>query len=286
MSQPTTSPALTALELSEATAILTRYMSQSAVRFSISGGAAALLLRIHYDLPLRLTEDIDLVVQPTGTVTAESISAWLLKAFPTTFIATTVYGVDIPTLAFQRPDGSFKYVEIEMFDVDTWPSRPQYDLENPDNDVTLIPVHGVDVPVFSARWLLREKIVTAFERQESLKGRTDLDDACALLKAVEMNVVDLTNHEDAVRHIHTVRPEAQEELELKVICPSVLGQPWAWNELAGVYWRFKEDQLRYLDEELQSHRFEWDPRHTCWYFNLGEQVWDYREEREDIILRE
>lgn len=112
-----------------------------------------------------------------------------------------LYGVPIPMLAFHRADGSIRHVEIEIFDVEAWPQRPQYNLDDPDNDVTVVTVSGVQVPVFSARWLLREKITTAFERHGSRKEHTDLDDACALLDAIEPNGLDPTGREEAVRHI-------------------------------------------------------------------------------------
>ncbi|CAK7267516.1 hypothetical protein SEPCBS57363_002629 [Sporothrix epigloea] len=179
---------------------------------------------MHYGLRTRITEDIDLVVRPTAGVTAESTSAKLLHDFPDAFVAKVVYGVSIPSLIVQRDDGSVKHVEIEMFDVQAWPHRPQYDLDNPDNDVTVIPVSGVGVPVFSARWLLREKIVTALGRKGSKKEETDVDDACALLEIVDAGSVNLGDHPEAVQHFLDRRPDKQSLLQLKVVCPEFLGQ--------------------------------------------------------------
>lgn len=283
MPRSSASRPLTPQELAQAVANLAQYLSMANARYSISGGAASMLIRMQYGLPLRSTEDIDLVVQPTASVTTESISAWLLQNYPTAFVTKTVHGVSVPALAFQRSDGTVKHIEVEIFDVNAWPQRPQYNLDNPDNDITQVSISGVEIPVFSARWLLREKIITAFERQGSRKERTDLDDACALLEVVEMNSLDLTSHEGAVQHILAQRPNARQSLELKIMCPSVLGESWIWNESAGVFWRVEGDQLRYLDAELRRHKFKWDPRTQVWYLTVGGRSW-YLSEDDNLVF--
>ncbi|EGX92211.1 hypothetical protein CCM_06372 [Cordyceps militaris CM01] len=224
MPQPTQTTGLTLEEVEQAVATLVPYLQAAGARFSISGGAASLLIRRHHGVAARVTEDIDLVVQPSARVTAESISSYLLQAYPTVFVGKELYGTIMPALAFTRPDGSVKHVEIEIFDVSVWPQRPQYNLDDPANEVTTLCVLGVDTPVFSARWLIREKIVTAFERRGSRKEATDLDDAIALLNLVEDNSIDMTNFEDAVRHIYSSCPEDRQILELKIHCPNVLGE--------------------------------------------------------------
>ncbi|KAM6515471.1 hypothetical protein FSOLCH5_009696 [Fusarium solani] len=145
-------------------------------------------------------------------MTAESISHWLLENFPTAFVARRQFDVTTPAVTIQRHDGSLKHVEIEMFDVGAWPNRPQYNLDDPDNDFTVISVNGVDVPIFSARWLLREKIVTVFERQGTRKEETDLDDISILLETVDVNELDLTDLEDEVQHAVAQLPESFELL--------------------------------------------------------------------------
>lgn len=268
----------------QAVASLSQHLSQSEAQFSISGGAATSIVRMHYGFAQRATDDIDLVIQPRGSITAESISNWLLETFPAVFVAKQHFGVTTPAITIQRRDGSTQHVEIEMFDVGSWPNRPQYNLDDPDNDVTMMTVNGVEVPIFSARWLLREKIVTAFERQGTRKEETDLDDISFLLEAVDLNGLDLTGREDAVRHAVAQLPESFELLCLKVICPDVLGNPWVWDEYAEVYWAFKEN-LQYLDENLERHNFEWDTSSQVWYFrNEKGQTWFYNNETEGLML--
>ncbi|KAM5353595.1 hypothetical protein ACJ41O_000245 [Fusarium nematophilum] len=272
-------------ELLQAVANVSQFLSQSGAQFSISGGAAASIIRMQYGLPPRVTDDIDLVVQPRGSVTAESISSWLLENFPEAFVQISQYGIITPALAFQRRDGTVKNIDIEIFDVHAWPHRPQYNLDDPENDSIMVPISGVQVPVFSARWLLREKVITAFERQGSRKEETDLDDACALLEAVELNELDLTGREEAVRHIVARRPDHAQLLELKIVCRAVFGEPWTWHESAGVHWRFEGNELRYLDGELRRHGFEWDAGCELWYLtdNAG-RTWYYSGETGDLEI--
>ncbi|KAI6777699.1 antigen [Emericellopsis cladophorae] len=248
-----------------------------------SSGSSA-MIRMQYGLPHRNTDDIDLVVQPTDSITAESISTWLLQSYPTAFVTKSVHGVLVPALRFQRSDGSVKNFEIEIFDVGAWPQRSQYDLSNPANEVVRILISGFEVPVFSARWLLREKIVTALERQGSRKERTDLEDACALVQVVDITSLDLTGHAEAVQHILTKKPDYRQQLELKIICPDVLGRSWTWNESAGVYWRLEGDQLRYMDDEVKRHKFKWEATAGVRYFKVSSGTWYYNGDDGDIAF--
>ncbi|KAK2591470.1 hypothetical protein QQS21_010846 [Conoideocrella luteorostrata] len=265
-------------ELAQAVAKLAQCLKQSRAQYSISGGAASMVVCMQHGLEdVRSTEDIDLVVQPAGDITAESISTWLLQNYPNDFVAKITYGVSIPSLAFRRSNGSITYIEIEMFE-------SMFGLKDLNNEVVMIDVSGVQVPVFSARWLLREKIITAFERRGSKKERTDVEDACNLLEAVKSDSVDLTNREDAVRHLLAKRPDIRQSLEVKVICPAVLGRPWAWNEYAEIYWRFEKDELRCVDENIQPHKCEWNEAARVWYFTAGGRSWFYSAECNDLRL--
>ncbi|KAI8667513.1 hypothetical protein NCS56_00887900 [Fusarium sp. Ph1] len=69
---------LTPEELPQAAAKPAQFISRSNARFSIGGGAASTIIRMQFGLPQRTTEDIDLVIQPSGSITADSISTWLL----------------------------------------------------------------------------------------------------------------------------------------------------------------------------------------------------------------
>ncbi|RMZ79363.1 hypothetical protein DV738_g3305, partial [Chaetothyriales sp. CBS 135597] len=268
-------PSLRPEEIALAVSQVAQLLRPANVRFSFSGGAAATLIRMQYGLTLRSTDDIDLVIQPTSTFSAESISAWLIKHYPNEFVVKTVYGVSSPALVFKKSDGGITHIEVEIFDVNAWPQRPQYNLDDPENEVITVDVSGVQVPVFGPRWQLREKIVTAFERQGNRKSDTDLEDASNLLMVVGQNSVNLVGHEDAVRHFLLKRPEIRQRLELKVNCPEVLGSPWTWDGSAGVYWRSEGEKLRYLDQKLHQHEFEWDEKKSVYYLTVGGRSWYY-----------
>lgn len=213
---------LTPDELAQAAAILARHLEHCGTHFSISGGAAASLLRFKYQVSSRATDDIDLVVQPKGNIDAESVSKWLCDTYPEVFGTKEIYGVPIPVIKFTRDDGSRIDIEIEMFDVRAWPTRPQYDLSSPDNECITVPVDGIMVPIFGPRWILREKIVTAYERQGSRKEATDLVDISQLLLLRDLDPVDLSHYPEAVSYVLSKRPGFLPLMKQKVHCPSVL----------------------------------------------------------------
>jgi hypothetical protein len=251
-------------ELATAVSILAKHLQVCNVQYSIAGGAASTLLRLHYNVAPRVTEDIDLVVQPRDGLDAQGVSQTLVAYYPDTFTTKKVFGVDLPVLKFQRHDGSVVSVDIEMFDILAWPQRPQYNLNDPDNDQATITVQGVEVNVFSPRWLLREKIVTAYERAGARKEASDLTDAEALLLLVPDNCLDLSTRDDAVQHVLSQMPENETLLQLKIYCPNVLGA--TWNGESGIYWRIENDGPWYLNG-LTRHRFLWDEETSQWYLN-------------------
>ncbi|KAJ8132608.1 hypothetical protein O1611_g1014 [Lasiodiplodia mahajangana] len=260
-------PSITPDELSRAVAILARHLNEGGVTFTISGGAANSLLLASLGHVRRVTEDIDLVVQPdpANKIDVEAVSEWLLKKDPAVFGEKKLYGVSMPTLIFVKDDKSTVHIDIEMFDVIAWPERPQYDLSNSANEQVTLMVEGVPVRVFAASWQLREKIVTAHERHGSQKMKADLADVQSLLPTVEYNSLDMSQHEDAVLHTLTQRPELRELLQVKIFCPAVLGDPWTWHDEAYVFVRFEEGIPWYLDGGLKRHRFKWDAKNGLYY---------------------
>jgi hypothetical protein len=131
----------------------------------------------------------------------------------------------------------------------------------------MVSVDGMSVPIFSARWQLREKIVTAYERQASGKAKSDLADAVTLLGLVDDGSLDLTQQWQAVQHFLSARPGERELLQIKVKCLRVLGDPWVWNEEAQVYFRFENNAPWYLDESLERHKFLWNEDAKVYYIN-------------------
>ena len=118
------------------------------VQFGIIGGAAMALIRDHEgDDQIRMTRDIDLIVQPDmgHRINAEAVSKRLLEDFPSQFEAVTsdlLRGVSIPAARITRDDGTHILVEVEMFDVDSWPHRQQYDLNKTRNSRVPVRIGG------------------------------------------------------------------------------------------------------------------------------------------------
>jgi hypothetical protein len=102
------------------------------VQFGIFGGAAVALILDHNNDPFRITQDIDLIVRldESRQIDAEYVSRRLLQEFPSKFGAVDCHGVAVPAARITRVDGTQVLVQVEMFDVDAWPDRPQYDLNN------------------------------------------------------------------------------------------------------------------------------------------------------------
>ncbi|KAI1120015.1 hypothetical protein F5Y10DRAFT_290448 [Nemania abortiva] len=254
-------------ELSRAVSILAWHLNEGGVTFTISGDAGNSLLQESLGQFRRTTQEIDLVVQPdpAHNISAQTVSQWLLSKDPAVFAQKMLYGVPMPALIFIKDDKSTAYVDIQVFDVSVWPDRPQYDLSNPANEQVMLMVNNVPVRVFAASWQLREKIVTAYERQGSQKMKTDLDDAEGLLSIVGYNALDMIQHEDAVLHMLTKRPRSRELLQIKISCPAILGDPWTWYQEAYVFVRFEEGTPWYLDGNLRRHQFKWDEQNELYY---------------------
>ena len=210
-------------ELAKAAVILTRHLEHCGTDFSINGGTAVSLLRFKYQVVARVTDDIDLVIQPKEEIDAESVSKWMCDTYPEVFGEKKIYGFTIPVVKFTRNNGSKIEIELELFDVRAWPQRPQYDLTSPENERITVSVDGVDIPIFGPRWLLREKIVTAYDRRGSQKEITDLADITQLLMIPGLSPVDLSHHPESVSHVLSQRPGLEPFLKRGVYCPTVLG---------------------------------------------------------------
>src|SRR5204862_55568 len=134
---------------------------------SICGGAAIALIEDQHNVEFRMTRDINLIVQPDKSrqIDAETASEKLLSDFPSQFEAVHRFGVIIPTARITRGDGTQVLIEVEIFDVEAWPARQQYDLNNKRNARVQVPISGGRTAyVLSPVWLLREKIVTQYRR--------------------------------------------------------------------------------------------------------------------------
>ncbi|KAI5865737.1 hypothetical protein GGS23DRAFT_554002 [Durotheca rogersii] len=208
------------------------------VQFAIMGGAACSLLRAVYNIEYRGTNDVDLIIAPTQSFNAESISNWLVKTHPGKVRSVQQFGVATPAIPISRGDDEY-LVEIEIFDVQAWPNRQQYDLSdavaNPTETLSFesqpsvsgsgSPSGVVGVPVMHPKWLLREKILSQHERQGSAKERTDISDIRALLDIYsgEPLIFSSQEHVDSLQALVQKAPDLTSGLKRAVSCPQVFG---------------------------------------------------------------
>lgn len=211
-------------ELKQALQILSNILAKKGVHFGVIGGAACCLVRSQYGLPYRGTADIDLVVTPDpgNHIDADSVSRWLYEQNSHHFAKVDQYGVSIPAINLSRGNQQL-LVEVEIFDINAWPNRPQYNLRDPDNDRTFIQVDQAQVPILSPRWLLREKIMSQYQRQGSLKEGTDMDDIDQLTRVVQEGALTLDQPEQvqALKALLVKRPDLKGRLRSKIVCPEV-----------------------------------------------------------------
>jgi hypothetical protein len=147
------------------------------IRYAIMGGAAICLIA---DDPNRRTKDVDLVIQvDERSITADKLTHRLLTSYPDHFGPINQFGHIIPGYKLTLPGGKLRLVDLEVFDEQSWPERPQYDLQT--TTAMIVPVNERQVKIFNPAWLLREKILSQHGRQGSAKEQTDIADLRSML---------------------------------------------------------------------------------------------------------
>lgn len=97
------------------------------IDYAIMGGAATCLLDKY---STRRTKDVDIVIHVDHRmITADNLTTQLLKSFPSDFEGISQYGHIIPAYKLRRSDGAVLSVELEVFDYQSWPQRPQYNIQ-------------------------------------------------------------------------------------------------------------------------------------------------------------
>ncbi|KAH8657795.1 hypothetical protein BX600DRAFT_514345 [Xylariales sp. PMI_506] len=187
------------------------------VKFAVIGGAACSLLRVVNGSDYRATKDFDLVIAPTKSFNAEILSNWLVKKHPGRVRSVANFGVITPAIPIYREQVEY-LVEVEIFDIEAWPNRQQYNLEDTtSNPITTVPLPQASskstrvatIPVMHPTWLLREKILSQYERQGSLKERSDISDIQALLGIIRQQALVLSTekHITALKNLMAKRPD-------------------------------------------------------------------------------
>ena len=102
----------------------------------------------------------------------------LLTSFPSDFGPVNQFGHIIPAYRLRFPGGKEQLVELEVFDHQSWPQRPQYNLQTASRRT--LNINGYPVKTFSPEWILREKILSQYQRQGP-KAQTDIRDVERLI---------------------------------------------------------------------------------------------------------
>ncbi|EEP82174.1 hypothetical protein UREG_07039 [Uncinocarpus reesii 1704] len=201
---------------------LAQKLDSLGIDYALMGGAAVCLLAPN---PNRKTEDVDLVIHvDQRMITADQLTQRLLEGFPNDFGPVSQFGHTIPAFKLQLPGGVVHLVELEVFDYQSWPQRPQYNI--PTASRTTINIDGQAVKVFGPEWLLREKILSQYQRQGSAKERVDVRDISNLIPLAVSGKpeLDFNQNEDlqtALAHLVRNRPALVEALKAKIKCTTV-----------------------------------------------------------------
>ena len=115
---------------------------------------------------------VDLVIHvDQRMITADRLTLQLLTSYPSDIVLIDQFGHIIPGFKLSITGGGFDVVHLEIFDHQSWPQRPQYNIETASRKT--ITVNGRTVKTFSPEWILREKILSQHEHEGTLKEATD-----------------------------------------------------------------------------------------------------------------
>ncbi|EEH37678.1 hypothetical protein PAAG_08096 [Paracoccidioides lutzii Pb01] len=209
-------------ELKNVVSVLAQKLDSLDIDYAIMGGAATCLLSGDPD---RRTEDIDLVIHVDHRkITADNLTTQLLTSFPSDFEGVSQFGHTIPAYKLRRPGGAVQLVELEVFDYQSWPQRPQYNLQAATR--TTLNINGQKVKLFSPEWILREKILSQYQRQGSRKEGTDIRDIISMIPLAvpgrpELNFNGSQELQTALANLVQKRPDLRQSLKVKIKCSAV-----------------------------------------------------------------
>ena len=211
-------------ELRTIVSSLAQVLDHLGITYAIMGGAAVHLLTGD---PNRHTKDVDLVIQVDHrNITADKLTQQLLTLYPNYFGSVNQFGHTIPGFKLGLPGGGFRLVELEIFDHQSWPQRPQYNLQTTVRST--IAVEGRMVKTFNPQWILREKILSQYQRQGTPKEVTDIRDVINMLPVVAANSPELDFNSSpvlktALANLLGKRPQLLQQLRQKIRCTAVFG---------------------------------------------------------------
>lgn len=215
-------PTLTDQQLRIVVVELSQTLDALQTDYALMGGAAVCLT---VNNPNRMTEDVDLVIHvDQRMITADRLTTELLTKYPSKFAPVHLFGHTIPGYRLLLPGGIIRVVVLEIFDFYSWPQRPQYNLQTASRRTWNI--NGYPVKMFSPEWILREKILSQYERQGSAKQATDIFDLMSIMPFAipgkpEMNFENDQQLRNALSYLLQKHPELTTRLKEKINCVDV-----------------------------------------------------------------
>ncbi|CRL20953.1 Protein of unknown function DUF1814 [Penicillium camemberti] len=216
-------PVLLQTQLEHVAATIAQRLDTLKIDYAMMGGAAVCLMAPD---PQRATEDVDLVIRVDHrSITADLLTNKLLTSFPSDFAPVSQFGHNIPGYKLRLPGGAVRLVELEVFDHQSWPNRPQYDLQTAARVTQNI--NGYPVKFFSAEWIIREKIRSQYQRHGA-KQAVDLQDVENLLSYAipgksELDFDDDQELQDALATLLKRKPKLRSDLKEVIQCQAVFG---------------------------------------------------------------
>ncbi|KAJ8061412.1 hypothetical protein OCU04_009234 [Sclerotinia nivalis] len=205
--------------LREVVSELAQKLDSLKIDYAIMGGAATCLLSQD---PSRKTTDVDFVIHVDDRgITADLLTNELLNSSPSKFEGVIHYGHTIPAYKLLLPGEPAQLVELEAFDYQSWPQRPQYKIETATRKT--LNINGQGVKVFSAEWILREKILSQYQRQGSNKEGNDLQDIINMIPLTipgrpELDFTQDKELEAALTNLLEKNPTLAQTLKSKIKC--------------------------------------------------------------------
>ncbi|KAJ5714163.1 uncharacterized protein N7483_011344 [Penicillium malachiteum] len=203
------------VHLEEVVSVLAQRLDSLQIDYAIMGGAAVCLIA---STPERATQDVDMVVHVDHqSITADKLTEKLITTFPGDFQQILQLGHPIPGYKLNLPP--------MVFDQASWPQRRQYNLKKASR-LTRV-VKGRPVKFFSAEWIMREKILSRYQRQ-GFKSQIDLQDVVNLLRYARPGLPELDFDSDqelqaALTSLLEEMPALRSRLSGTIKCKVVFG---------------------------------------------------------------
>lgn len=110
-------------------------------------------------------------------------------------------------------------MELEVFDYQSWPQRPQQNIQTATRKT--LNINGRAVKFFGAEWILREKILSQYQRQGSPKEGTDIWDITNMIPLAvpgrpELDFNQSQELQTALANLVQKRPALVQSLKAKV----------------------------------------------------------------------